>query len=154
MDSVHFYLGSGHSGSQQTLSLLRNRYWWVSMSQEVYRFIHGCPIFAISKTLARGKDSCIAHSTPTLVSMALGVYFITDLSVSNSFTCILVVVDQFSKVCHLIPMKGLPTTSVTAEAHLQQVFRNYGLPEDMVSDQGPQFILRVWKSFFKVCQGV
>ncbi len=30
------------------------------------------------------------------------------------------------------------------------VFRNYGLPEEIVSDRGPQFISRVWKAFFRL----
>ena len=29
----------------------------------------------------------------------------------------------------------------------EQVFRHYGLPEDIVSDRGPQFTSRVWKAF-------
>ncbi len=38
-----------------------------------------------------------------------------DLPSSRSHTCILVVVDRFSKACKLIPLKGLPTTFKTAE---------------------------------------
>ncbi|XDV24073.1 hypothetical protein PO909_028351 [Leuciscus waleckii] len=36
-------------------------------------------------------------------------------------------------------------TFQTAEALIQQVFRLYGLPEDIVSDRGPQFTSRVWQ---------
>ncbi|KAK3573009.1 hypothetical protein QTP86_012258 [Hemibagrus guttatus] len=32
----------------------------------------------------------------------------------------------------------------TADAMFQHVFRNFGLPEDIVSDRGPQFTSRVW----------
>ncbi|KAK3523589.1 hypothetical protein QTP70_002721 [Hemibagrus guttatus] len=51
------------------------------------------------------------------------------------------------------PPAGCPTTKVfmllqfrhqTAEAMFQHVFRNFGLPEDIVSDRGPQFTSRVW----------
>lgn len=38
----------------------------------------------------------------------------------------------------------------SAEALFQQVLRNFGLPEDIISDRGPQFISRVWKSFFNL----
>ncbi|KAK3534296.1 hypothetical protein QTP86_012641 [Hemibagrus guttatus] len=34
----------------------------------------------------------------------------------------------------------------TAEALFLHVFRNFGLPEDIVSDRGPQFTSRVWES--------
>ncbi|KAK3539769.1 hypothetical protein QTP70_013204 [Hemibagrus guttatus] len=57
----------------------------------------------------------------------------------------MVVVDQFSKGCKLIPLKGL-LTAMQAEAMFNHVFRNFGLPEDIVSDREPQFTSRVWGS--------
>ncbi|KAI2666050.1 Retrotransposon-derived protein PEG10 [Labeo rohita] len=42
----------------------------------------------------------------------------------------------------------LPTAMETAEALCDSVFRFYGLPEDIVSDRGPQFSSRLWSSFF------
>ncbi|KAK3515670.1 hypothetical protein QTP70_026462 [Hemibagrus guttatus] len=58
----------------------------------------------------------------------------------------MVVVDCFSKGCKLIPLKGLPTAMQSAEAMFNHVFRNFGLPEDIVSDRGPQFTSQVWGS--------
>ncbi|KAK3566608.1 hypothetical protein QTP86_001485 [Hemibagrus guttatus] len=40
-----------------------------------------------------------------------------------------------------------------AECLFNHVFRYYGLPEDIVSDRGPQFTSRVWRAFCK-CLGV
>lgn len=37
-----------------------------------------------------------------------------------------------------------------AEALFHLVFQNFGLPEDIVSDRGLQFILRVWNAFFQL----
>ncbi|KAK3510510.1 hypothetical protein QTP70_009135 [Hemibagrus guttatus] len=56
----------------------------------------------------------------------------------------MVVVDRFSKGCRLIPLKGLPTAMQSAEAMFQHVFRNFSLPENIVSDRGSQFTSRVW----------
>ncbi len=78
------------------------------------------------------------------------VDFVTDLPNSEGFTCILITVDWFSKACRLIPLKGLPTALERAEALFHHVFRNYGIPEDIVSDRGPQFISHVWKAFLKL----
>ncbi|KAL0196731.1 hypothetical protein M9458_005271, partial [Cirrhinus mrigala] len=69
---------------------------------------------------------------------------------SRSNTCILVAVDRFSKMCKFIPLKGLPTAMETAELLFQHLFRHFGLSEEIVSDQGPQFISHVWKAFFKL----
>ncbi|KAK3543134.1 hypothetical protein QTP70_011672 [Hemibagrus guttatus] len=48
-----------------------------------------------------------------------------------------------------MPLPGPPTALETAEYLFNHVFRYYGLPEDIVSDRGPQFTSRVWRAFFK-----
>ncbi|KAG1925135.1 retrotransposable element [Pimephales promelas] len=151
MDSVHTSPGSGHPGSQSTLSLVQQRYWWPGMAQDVSRFGKGCSVCAMAKVprhLPEGK--LVPLPIPTRPWSHLVVDFVTDLPVSNNHTCILVVVDRFSKACKLIPLPGLPTALETAEALFQHIFRNFGIPEDVVSDRGPQFISRVWKAFFNL----
>uniref|UniRef100_A0AAY5K2N8 ribonuclease H n=1 Tax=Esox lucius TaxID=8010 RepID=A0AAY5K2N8_ESOLU len=39
------------------------------------------------------------------------------------------------------------TPTELADLIFQQVFRQFGIPEDIVSDRGPQFITRVWRAF-------
>ncbi|KAK3570134.1 hypothetical protein QTP86_012507 [Hemibagrus guttatus] len=46
-------------------------------------------------------------------------------------------------------VKRPPTALDTAECLFNHVFRYYGLPEDIVSDRGPQFTSRVWRAFCK-----
>ncbi len=45
LDSVHKVPGSGHPGSQRTLSLLQARYWWPSMSRDTIRYIRSSSNF-------------------------------------------------------------------------------------------------------------
>ncbi|KAL0188269.1 hypothetical protein M9458_015368, partial [Cirrhinus mrigala] len=80
----------------------------------------------------------------------IGVDFVTDLPAAEGNTCTLVMVDRFSKMCKFFPLKGLPTAMETAEILFQHLFRHFGLPEEIVSDRGPQFISHVWKAFFKL----
>ncbi len=42
--------------------------------------------------------------------------------------------DRFSKSCHLIPLKNLPTAMETAEQMFNHMFRYFGIPEEIVSD--------------------
>ncbi len=149
--TTHTSLGTGHPGANATLSLLRDRFWWPNMARDVRRFVQGCPDCAISKSsrhLPAGK--ILPLPIPNRPWSHLGVDFITDLPVSDGNTCILVIIDRFSKFCHLIPLTGLPTALQTAELLFNQVVRYYGIPEDIVSDRGPQFISRVWKAFFSL----
>ncbi len=121
------------------------------MARDVRRFMQGCPDCAISKSprhLPAGK--LLPLPIPNRPWSHLGVDFITDLPASDGNTCILVIIDRFSKFCRLIPLTGLPTALQTAELLFNRVFRYYGIPEDIVSDRGPQFISRIWKAFFSL----
>ncbi|KAL0169271.1 hypothetical protein M9458_033867, partial [Cirrhinus mrigala] len=153
LDSVHSSPGSGHPGSKRTLSLLRSRFWWPQMAREVSQHVHACSVCAMTNTprqLPCGK--LVPLPIPTRPWSHIGIDFVTDLPSSNNYTCILVIVDRFSKSCKFIPLSCLPTAMETAEALLHSIFRYYGLPEDIVSDRGPQFISRVWHAFFRNLQ--
>ncbi|KAK3508516.1 hypothetical protein QTP70_031804, partial [Hemibagrus guttatus] len=148
--STHTSLGTGHPGITGTLSLLRQRFWWPHMATEVKRYVQGCRECAMAKTprhLPSGK--LLPLPVPNRPWSHLGVDFITDLPASGGYTCILVIVDRFSKSCRLIPLPRPPTALETAAYLFNQVFRYYGLPEDIVSDRGPQFTSRVWRAFCK-----
>ncbi len=148
LGSLHASPGSGHPGSQRTLSLLQARYWWPSMARDVSQYIRGCSVCAISKTphhLPAGK--LIPLPIPRRLWSHVGVDFVTDLPKSEGYTCMLVAVDRFSKACKLIPLRGLPTALETAEALFHNLLYTFGIPEDVVSDRGPQFVSHVWKAF-------
>ncbi|KAK3559058.1 hypothetical protein QTP86_001105 [Hemibagrus guttatus] len=118
--STHTSLGTGHPGINETLSLLKDRFWWPHIAADV-------------------RSRPWSH---------LGVDFITDLPVSKNYTCIFVVVDRFSESCRLLPLKGPPMAMEAAELMFNHIFHYFGIPEDIFSDRGPQFISRVWKAFF------
>ncbi|KAK3511514.1 hypothetical protein QTP70_008986 [Hemibagrus guttatus] len=76
----------------------------------------------------------------------MAVDFVTDLPDSGGYNTILGQTTD-PQACRLVPLKSLPTAMDTATALFNQVFRTYGLPEDIVSDQGPQFTSQVWRAF-------
>lgn len=53
-------------------------------------------------------------------------------------------IDRFSKAAHFIPRGKLPSASETVDL-VQHVVRLHGIP----TDRGPQFISKVWQTFFK-----
>ncbi|KAK3549695.1 hypothetical protein QTP86_007172 [Hemibagrus guttatus] len=119
------------------------------MAADVRRYVQGCEECAMAKTprqLPSGK--LLPLPVPNRPWSHLGVDFITDLLNSHTHTCIFVIVDRFSKACRLLLLKGPPTAMEAAELLFNQVFRYFGIPEDIVSDRGPQFVSRVWRVFF------
>ena len=75
--------------------------------------------------------------------------FITDLPISNGYTCIFVVIDRFTKMGHFIPFPKVPSAFDTATAFMNNIFRLHGLPSEIISDRGTQFTSKFWSSICK-----
>uniref|UniRef100_A0A6Q2Y968 Gypsy retrotransposon integrase-like protein 1 n=1 Tax=Esox lucius TaxID=8010 RepID=A0A6Q2Y968_ESOLU len=144
----HTSLGTGHPGITRTTKILGKRYWWASQSDDVRDYVLSCPVCAQSKSPRHLPEGLLQPlPTPHRPWSHIAMDFITDLPDSNGYTSILTVVDRFSKMCRLIPLANLPNATELADLVFQQVFRQFGIPEDIVSDRGPQFISRVWRAF-------
>jgi hypothetical protein len=78
------------------------------------------------------------------------VDFITDLPLSKSFDAILTVVDRFTKMAHFLPCTKTINSKETADIIMKEVFRLHGLPSDIISDRGPQFISKFWKHLLEM----
>jgi hypothetical protein len=63
------------------------------------------------------------------------INFIINLPSSNGFTNIIVVVNRFMKMQHIIPIKSINTISV-AKYFIKYVFKLYRLPNLIISDHG------------------
>lgn len=114
--SAHTSLSTGHQGANNTLSQLKDRFWWPKMARDVRRFVQGCADCAMAKSphhLPSGK--LLPLPIPNRPWSHLGVDFMTDLPASDGNTSILVIIDRFSKSCRLLLLKGLPTAMESAE---------------------------------------
>lgn len=153
LEHVHSLPSSGHPGITATIQLLRNRFWWSSLPQDTITFIRHCRVCNTQKSPRQLPAGLLQPlPIPQRPWSHIAIDFLTDLPVSDGHTTILTVIDRFSKACRLIPLAKLPTVLQTAELLCNLVFRFYGLPEDIVSDRGPQFTSRVWAAFFKTLQ--
>jgi len=66
--------------------------------------------------------------------------FITKLPISNNFDSIFVVVDRFSKMTYFVPCNETVNAENLARLFIDNIVRYHGLPDNIVSDRGPQFI--------------
>ena len=84
---------------------------------------------------------------PSLVDHGLiALDFVTGLPTSQGKNTIMTMVDRFSKMVHFA---ALPAE--TADLLVSHVVRLHGIPQDIVSDRGPQFTSKVWQAF---CRGI
>lgn len=150
LHQVHDFPSSGHLGITATLQLLQNQFWWETMPADVTTFLNHCTACQTTKASHQAPAGLLQPlPIPQRPWSHIAIDFVTDLPESQGNTTILNVIDRFSKTCRLLPLPKLPTAMETAELLCNAVFRFYGLPDDIVSDRGPQFTSRVWAAFFK-----
>ena len=61
---------------------------------------------------------------------------------------ILVFVDRFSKMVHLVAVPESITAEGCARVFVDTTFRLHGLPRELVSDRDPRFTAEFWRSVF------
>uniref|UniRef100_A0A8C1LRZ5 Gypsy retrotransposon integrase-like protein 1 n=1 Tax=Cyprinus carpio TaxID=7962 RepID=A0A8C1LRZ5_CYPCA len=137
-----------HPGATRTCSLIKQRFWWPSMARDARQFVSACPVCAAGKGSNRPPAGLLQPlPVPSRPWSHIAMDFVTGLPPSSGNTVVLTVVDRFSKAAHFIPLPKLPSARETATIVLDHVFRIHGLPENVVSDRGPQFVSKFWAEF-------
>ena len=76
---------------------------------------------------------------------------ITDLPLAEGYDSILVVVDQgLSKDVILSPCNKMITSEDTAKLLLEGLYKQFGLPDKIISDRGPQFASKAFTELLKL----
>ncbi|MBS0647573.1 MAG: DDE-type integrase/transposase/recombinase, partial [Verrucomicrobia bacterium] len=137
----------GHRGVTATLRLLHDAgEEWSLMAKDVAEYIRQCPCCQKNRPFtgppSQGPNRSLTVYEPF---QRLAMDFIGPLPVDadgNAF--LLVIVDAFTRWVELFSLPAA-TAEVTADCILQVIGR-YGVPEEILSDNGPQFVADVIKS--------
>ncbi|KAL1022407.1 hypothetical protein UPYG_G00026550, partial [Umbra pygmaea] len=137
-----------HPGINRTKAFLCRRFWWPTVHDDVRSFVSACPTCALNKGSTQ-PSSGLLHplSIPRCPWSHVCLDFVTGLPPSDGNTVILTVVDRFTKFALYLSLTKLPTAKEMADILVKEVFHQYGLPVDVVSDRGPQFTSVVWREF-------
>ena len=76
--------------------------------------------------------------------------FIKGLPKLEGHNVILVVVDRLSKFAHFIPLKHPYIASTIAQVFMDNVVKQHGLPNSIVTDRDTIFLSHFWKELFKL----
>lgn len=105
IDAFHASPVGGHSGVPATYQRIKRLFAWTGMKSAVQHFVMACPTCQQAKP-DRAKYPGLLEPLP-LPSMAwqsISMDFVEGLPVSKGKSCILVVVDRFSKYTHFVPL--------------------------------------------------
>ena len=119
-----------HQGIGKTRELANELYWWPGISNEIKQMISQCETCAVFKpsqqreTLQQSSASRPMEAISTDLAQEFGKHF-------------LITVDRYSGYPFVDELKRLDTSAVTDE--LEDKFLDYGNPNAIRSDDGPQF---------------
>lgn len=151
LQSRHDFPAAGHFGFNKTLELVSRDFWWPQMWKAVKDFVLSCDTCSRSKNPRHRPYGLLQPlPIPQRPWSSVSMDFITDLPPSATFDAICVVVDRLTKMAHFIPCRKSISGEETAKLFLDNIYRYHGLPDDIISDRGPQFISRFWRSLFEI----
>lgn len=108
---------------------------------DVTRYVSGCKKCQCTKTFpARPFGLLAPNPVPEHNWQFISVDLITQLPQSKGSDAILVVVDRLSKMICLVLTNGELTSEGLARLYRDQVWQDFGIPECVISDRGPQFV--------------
>lgn len=144
---------AGHLGQQKTLELVSRDYYWPRMRQFVNEYIRTCDVCARNK-MPRHTPHGQLHPLPIPEGPwhSVSMDFIVELPPSEGYDAIYVCVDRFTKMARFCPTNSNVTAEQSAQLYLRNVFKDHGLPVDIVSDRGQQFTSRFTRRLLELCE--
>ena len=139
-----------HNGYQRVMDKLSDRFWWPQMRDDIKIMIDTCYSCQSVKgeresPFKAGKIKTFSAKQPfELVSIDIcGPLPMT----TNENRYIVSMIDKFSRFCMLIPVKDVKSSTIINA--YERWITLFGPPRAILSDNGPQFISNVFKSYNK-----
>lgn len=141
----------GHSGISSTYARVRQLFAWPNLKQTVQDFVRECQICQQAKT-ERIKTFGLLQPLPVPQQAweIANLDFVEGLPQSDQYDALLVVIDNFTKYGHFIPIKHAYTALHIAQIFMNDVYKLHGLPKTIISDRDPVFTSAVWQQLFKL----
>ena len=110
-----------------------------------------CQQYKINQSPSHPSYTLIPALTGTWPFAHCSMDLITDLPLSDSFDSILVVVNRgLTKGVILMPCNKTITTKQVANLLLEHLYKQFGLPDEFISDRGPQFAAHVFQELLRL----
>lgn len=151
LSALHSSAIGGHSGYEATYKRVKQLFAWPKFKQTIQAFVAQCTICQQAKHERVAYPGLLAPlPIPEGAWQMVTLDFIEGLPKSNSYNCILVVVDKFSKYAHFLPLSHPFTALQVATLYMNNIFKLHGLPEAMVSDRDKVFTSHIWQELFRL----
>ncbi len=137
----HDTYATGHPGRYKTAELILRSYWWPRIHVDVRRYVESCDLCQRTKAKRSKPQGLLSpNPIPKYPWQRITVDLITELPFSLGYDAIMVVVDRLTKMIRLIPTYTSLTSEGAARLYRDHVWKDFGLPESVISDRGTIFV--------------
>ena len=152
MREVHDAPTGGHLGREKTYTRLTEQVYWRGVYDDVRDYVGGCLSCACIKASNRAQAGLLRPlPIPARRWETISMDFVGPLpETAAGHDWLLVVVDKFSKMVHLIPCNIKVTAVEVAQLVYDNVIRLHGFPESIISDRDTRFTSNFWQSLWQL----
>lgn len=146
----HDAVYAGHRGVRKTLELIERLFWWPAIKHDVETHVKTCSLCQQMKSSSLKKAGLLQPlQIPPGPWQSVSMDLITGLPQCEGYDSILVFVDRFTKYVLCVPTTQALDAKGFAKLFIDHVVAFNGMPDEVVSDRGPQFTSLFWK---EVCE--
>lgn len=131
-------LREGHQGIVKCRERARQAVWWPGLCRELEEIVQGC--LECCKSRTQRAEPLIPMALPSWPWQKVA----TDLFEWKSANHLLIV-DYYSRWIEIAKLEG--TYAQCIVTHTKSIFARHGLPETVVSDNGPQYSSEAYSTF-------
>ena len=135
---------AGHPGVGAMMKKVLKHLWWPTIHRNIRQYVRGCQVCQAAKVNTHPTAPPI---TPHDVASnpfpfkQVSVDLVMDLPPTRGCDSILTIVDQgLTKAAFFLPMNKTVSSAEIANLYHNAVYPNYGIPDAVISDRGPQFV--------------
>lgn len=151
LKEIHDQPSMAHPGQRKLLQLVRARFYWTGLRDDVARFVRNCVTCRRTKIL---RDKTPGNLKPLPIPdrpwQHISMDFLDVPRSKRGNDAVLVLVCRLSKKPISLPTTRNATSRDLARMFLEGFYRYYGAPETIVSDRGPQFVSQFWEEFTRL----
>ena len=141
----HAVHGLSHPGIEATKKLVSAKFVWHGLKKYVGQRAKQCLECQRSKVQRHTKAPLQKLPTPKLRFGHVQIDLVGPLPECQGFKYLMTVIDRFTRWPEAVPIKEMDTDTV-AKAYITNWVSRMGVPADMTSDRGPQFVSRLWQA--------
>jgi hypothetical protein len=148
----HDIPSAGHLGVKKTTARISANFYWKSLRNTALEYVTSCDTCQRTKNNTQKPFGLLQPlKPPTQKWMSITMDFITPLpKTSRGHAGLFVVVDRLSKLVRIAATPVHADALQVARLFHTHVYRNHGLPQEIICDRDPIFMSKFWQALFGI----